>query len=401
MAVGTASPPAARSRRNCRPRAPASPTGRGRRDCGTPPPPHPPPRRPRSTTGGGWARLRHTAYIGGLILTETGLALSTSHRTLTPYLDEPGGSVLVHSDFADGSSSVLPIQFGGLSAVNTSRSGSQQLTNQLSWFSGNNHHRLKLTSELRHDDWSLEQAGNLLGSFVFNQLADLAAGTPAQFSRQFAPVSASGGQIVGSVALGDAWRPNTDLQIVYGVRLDANHYLDRPPSHPAVLAALGVANAAVPHAVVRAGIGVFQNTPGAQLIAQAMTNTGLANGVQQLTCIGPAAPTPDWAGYAADPSTIPTSCANGAPPSFGNAQPNVSLFAPDYAAQRSLRSTLQWAGPVIDKRFMATVTGTWSRNHNQSGTLDLNFAPTVRFTLQGEAGRPVFVQPAEIAGPAH
>lgn len=382
----------------------------------------------RFTNWSGSARLRHTAYIGGLILTETGLALSTSHRTLTPYLDEPGGSVLVHSDFADGSSSVLPIQFGGLSAVNTSRSGSQQLTNQLSWFSGNNHHRLKLTSELRHDDWSLEQAGNLLGSFVFNQLADLAAGTPAQFSRQFAPVSASGGQIVGSVALGDAWRPNTDLQIVYGVRLDANHYLDRPASNPAVLAALGVANAAVPNgtylspriglswtygtasqigaftgaariprAVVRAGIGVFQNTPGAQLIAQAMTNTGLANGVQQLTCIGPAAPTPDWAGYAADPSTIPTSCANGAPPSFGNAQPNVSLFAPDYAAQRSLRSTLQWAGPVIDNRFMATVTGTWSRNNNQSGTLDLNFDPTVRFTLPGEAGRPVFVQPAEIA----
>lgn len=382
----------------------------------------------RFTNWSGSARLRHSAYLGGLILSETGFAVSASHRALTPYLDQAGGSVLVHSDFPDGTSSVLPIQFGGASARNTSRAGSEQLTNQLSWFSGNNRHRLKLTSELRHDDWSLEQAGSLRGTFVFNQLADLAAGTPAQYSRQLAPVTARGGQLVASLALGDAWRPHPDVQLVYGVRLDANRYLDRPAFNPAVRGALGVSNdgvpngislsprlgvswtygtagqigafsgaARIPRAVVRAGIGVFQNTPAAQLIAPAMTNTGLASGVQQLVCVGPAAPTPDWPGYAADPATIPTSCANGAPPSFGNAQPNVSLFAPDYAAQRSVRSTLQWTGPVIDNRFMATVTGTWSRNVNQPGPLDLNFDPTVRFTLPDESGRPVFVSPAGIA----
>jgi hypothetical protein len=45
---------------------------------------------------------------------------------------------------------------------------------------------------------------------------------------------------------------------------------------------------------------------------------------------------------------------------------------------------------------MATVTGTWSLNLNQPGIRDLNFDPTVRFTLADEADRPVFVPPSSI-----
>ena len=61
---------------------------------------------------------------------------------------------------------------------------SWDLTNQLSAFSTNNKHRVKFTSEIRRDDWSLEQGGSLLGTFAFNSLADLAAGQPSSFSRQ-------------------------------------------------------------------------------------------------------------------------------------------------------------------------------------------------------------------------
>jgi len=380
----------------------------------------------RFTNWDGSARLQHTAYLAS-VLTETGLSYSRTHGYLTPYLDQPGGSVLVQSDFTDGTSGEQVIQFGGSSPQSETRTSSLDLTNQLSWFSVDNKHRVRLTSEIRRDGWSAVQASNLLGSFTYNSLADLEAGAPASFTRQLAPVGASGSELVGGLSLGDSYRPTEGVQIVLGARLDANHYLDRPAGDPAVAQALGVPNdhvpdglyvsprigfswvygsgdqisafqgaARVPRGIIRGGVGVFQNTLGAQLPAAAMTATGLASGVQQITCVGDATPTPDWSAYAADPASAPTQCAGGAPPVFSTGAPNVSLIAPGYAAQRSLRTTLQWSGPALGNRVMATVSGTSSWNANQPGMVDLNFDPTVRFTLPEEGNRPVYVQPASI-----
>jgi hypothetical protein len=378
------------------------------------------------TNWAGSARLRHTGYLG-FLLSETGLSLSESHRYLTPYLALPGGNVLVHSDFADGSSGVQVIQFGGATFRSTTSTTSWDLTNQLSWFSANNKHRVKLTSEIRRDGWSLDQSNNLLGTFAFNSLAGLRAGQPVSFTRQLAPVATGGGELVGALSLGDSYRPSPELQIVYGARVDANHYLDRPTLNPVVAPLFGSPNdhvpdgvyvsprigfswvygtneqigafqgaARIPRGIIRGGIGVFQNTPGAQLPSQAMTNTGLASGVQQITCVGSAAPTPNWTAYEADAANIPTQCAGGAGSTFANGVPNVALFAPEYAAQRSVRSTLQWSRPILDNRMMATLTGTYSLNLNQSGFVDLNFNPTARFTLPDEGNRPVFVQDTSI-----
>lgn len=380
----------------------------------------------RSNAWSGSARLKHTAYLGS-VLTETGLSASRSRRWLSPYLALSSGSVLVRSDFDDGTSGVSAIQFGGSAARSTGEATTLDLRNQLSWFSVNNRHRVKLTSELRREGWSQEQASGLLGSFSFNSLADLAAGTPVSFSRQLAPVAASGGLVAGALSLGDSYRPTPDVQIVYGLRLDAARYEDRPAANPAVRQAFGVANdhvpngvylsprigfswvygtapvigaftgaARVPRGVIRGGVGVFQGTPGAQLIAQAMTTTGLPGAVQQLTCVGDAAPTPDWGGWATNPGAIPTQCEGGAPPVQSNAAPNVALIAPDWSPPRSLRSNLQWSRPVLDNRLMATLSGTLSLNVDQPGIRDLNFDPTVRFVLPDEGGRPVFVQRSSI-----
>ncbi|MFI5214531.1 MAG: carboxypeptidase regulatory-like domain-containing protein, partial [Gemmatimonadales bacterium] len=163
------------------------------------------------TNWSGSARLRHTGYLA-FLLSETGLSFSESHRYLTPYLALPGGSVLVQSDFADGTSGVQSIQFGGTQASYGSTTTSWDLTNQLSWFSTDNKHRLKLTSEIRRDGWSLDQASNLLGTFAFNSLADLQNGQPASFTRQLAPVAAQGAELVGALSLGDSYRPKPDIQ---------------------------------------------------------------------------------------------------------------------------------------------------------------------------------------------
>jgi hypothetical protein len=300
--------------------------------------------------------------------------------------------------------------------------------NQLSWFSLNNKHRLKLTSELRHERSTAELATNLYGTFSYNSLADLQANRPASFSRTLSPRERDASQLVAAFSLGDSYRPTRDLQIQYGVRVDANRYLGAPALNGEVERAFGARNDRVPNgvyvsprvgfswtygtaaqigafegafrgprAVVRGGVGLFQNTPGTQLIGNALDNTGLPSAVQQLQCVGPATPVPNWEMYGDDPSRVPDRCADGTTGTvFANSAPNVVLFSDDWAPSRSVRSNLQWNGPVLNNRFSLTVEGTYSLNLNQASFVDLNFAPTRRFALADEGNRPVYAQPTSI-----
>ena len=381
------------------------------------------------TSWRGGLQGRHTTYFGVGILSETSLGLSWSRNYSDPYLSLPGGRVRVNSTFGDGTSGVQMLSFGGSQALNSaSTTTGAQAMNTLSWFSANNKHRLKLTSELRYDGLSQDQTSNLLGTFTFNSLADLSAGRPAQFTRQLTRRQRDVGELVAGLSLGDSWRKSSNFQLQYGVRLDANRFLDEPALNPELETALGVRNdrapsklyvsprvgfswsygqassigafqgaALGPRAVVRGGIGIFQNTPGVGQIGGALDNTGLASGIQQITCVGAAAPTPNWSAFRSNPSSIPDRCADGSTGTvFSDAAPNVSLFSKDYVAPRSLRSNLQWSGPVLENLFSTTIDATYSLNLNQSGFVDLNFNPQQRFALANEGGRPVFVQPTSI-----
>jgi len=380
----------------------------------------------------GWngsLQARHNSYFGFGILEETTVGASASHNFGTPYLALPSGRVIVNSTFDDGTNGLQNLAFGGNQSLNTSQTtNSVGLLNQLSWFSASNKHRLKLTTELRRDAYTSNQTTNLLGTFSYLSLADLAADQPASFTRQLSPRTSGTSQIFGAVSLGDAWRPTNDFQLQYGVRLDGNEFVSDPVLNPVVENIFQVRNdhapnrlyaspragfswtygtapqiasfdgaARIPRAVVRGGVGLFQNTPATTLLGQALDNTGLPNAVQQLNCVGPATPLPDWAQYESDLSTIPTTCADGTSGTvFANSAPNVFLFAKDFAAPRSLRSNLQWNGPVLGNRLMATIEGTYSRNLNQSGFVDLNFNGAPQFALATENGRPVYVKPSSI-----
>ena len=377
----------------------------------------------------GSIQARHNTYFGFGILSETSAGFNESRIYGTPFLSMPGGRVLVNSDFDDGTSGVQNLLFGGSQSSNTSQTNvTAGFMNQLSWFSANNKHRLKLTTELRREAYSSDQTFNRLGTFAFNSLADLASGQPAQFTRQLSPRRRTASQLVGAISLGDAFRINPRVQVQYGVRLDGNRFLADPVLNPEVERAFGVRNDNVPsrlyvsprlgfswsygtapqiagfagaargpRAVVRGGVGVFQNTPGTTSITSALDNTGLPSGIQQLNCVGPAAPVPDWATYASNPGLVPDRCADGTLGTvFANAAPNVTLFSKDFTAPRSLRSNLQWSGPILGNRFSASVDLTYSRNLDQAGPVDLNLDATTRFTLASEGGRPVFVQPTSI-----
>jgi hypothetical protein len=378
------------------------------------------------TNWNGGLQTRHSTYFGVGILSETSAGLSRSRNYGTPYLTEPSGTVRIVSTFPDGTSGLKAVSFGGSPFISTSQTNtSSEFRNQLSWFSASNKHRIKFTTELRRDAFTLNQQNNVLGSFTYNSLADLEAQQPSSFTRQLAPHVRSGSQFIGGMSLGDSYKKSDDIQLQYGIRLDGNRFSSTPEANPDLTQIFGERNDRVPNhlyfsprlgfswaygtapqiagfagavrgprAVVRGGIGLFQNTPNTTLISGAIDNTGLPNALQQVICAGTATPTPDWSGYLSDPSLVPTQCADGSV--FASTVPNVTFFARDYAAPRSVRTNLNWTGPILNNRFSGQVEATYSRNMNQSGFVDLNFSPVVQFTLADESHRPVFVLPTSI-----
>ncbi|HET9986123.1 MAG TPA: carboxypeptidase-like regulatory domain-containing protein [Longimicrobiales bacterium] len=385
------------------------------------------------TAGGehtGWGagvQARHSGYFG-MVLSETSAGLDLSHDSDDPYLDLPGGRVRVSSVFADGGSGVQSLTFGGGQGLGfASRATAATFQNTLSWFDNANKHRIKLATELRFSGNTQEQRSNRLGSFTFNSLEDLEAGRPAWFNRTLSTRRRATGQLGGSLSLGDSYRRTADLQFQYGMRLDASRYTATPAFNPLVESTFGLRNDRVParlvfsprigfswtvgqareiasfagamrgpRAVIRGGIGVFASGAGAGQLGGALDNTGLPGGAQQLVCVGPAVPVPDWAAYARDAAAIPDRCADGTTGTvFADPAPNVTLFAPGFAPPKSVRSNLSWSGSVLDGRFSLHVDGTYSLNLHQPRFVDLNFRPAARFTLADD-GRPVYVEPASI-----
>ena len=380
------------------------------------------------TNWSGGLQARHNGYFG-LILSETSAGVNVQRDYGDPYLDLPSGRVRVNSIFDDGASGVSTLTFGGNQGLSsTSRSTSGTVQNNLSWFDDANKHRIKLTTELQFSGSTQDQSSNLLGSYFYNSLQDLEAGIPASYTRTLSARRRSTGQMTGSVAIGDSWRRTPDVQIQYGIRVDASRFTKTPTYNAAVEETFGRRNDDVPspisvsprigfswtvgqvneiaaftgasrtpRAVVRGGIGVFSNGSSAGQIGSALDNTGLASGTQQINCVGPAVPIPDWTQYASNPSDVPDRCADGTTGTvFSNGAPNVTLFAEDYRPQRTIRSNLSWNGAILDGRFTTNVEGTYSLNLNQQRSFDLNFAPVERFALSDEGDRPVFVQTGSI-----
>jgi hypothetical protein len=380
------------------------------------------------TNWGGGIQARHNGYFG-LILSESNAGINVSRDYGSPYIDIPAGRVRVNSTFDDGGSGVQTLTFGGNQGLSsTSRSLGGTIQNNLSWFDDANKHRIKLTTEVQYNASTQNQAANLLGSFFFNSLEDLEAGLPASYSRTLTARRRSTGQVSGSMAIGDSWRRTQDVQIQYGLRVDASRFTKTPDYNPAVADAFGRRNDRVPtpisvsprvgfswtlgqsqeisafsgasrtpRAVVRGGIGVFSNGSSAGQIGAALDNTGLPSGVQQIFCVGPAVPIPDWTQYASTLAAVPDRCADGTTGSvFSNAAPNVTLFADDFRPQRTVRGNLSWNGSLLDGRFTTNIEGTYSLNFNQQRSVDLNFAPRARFALADELGRPVYVEPTSI-----
>jgi hypothetical protein len=372
--------------------------------------------------------LRHSNYFWFGVLSTTTVGVSAGRNETQPYLRMPSGTVRVSSALEDGTTSIRSLQFGGNPANQSGSNTSFEFLNQMKWYEGNNRHIVTLTTNLRRESYETDQSSNLLGSFVFNSLADLEAGVPASYSRALSPRTREGSQLVGSVALGDAWRPSPTVQVQMGVRLDGNRFLSRPSFNPAIDSVFALRNDRVPNriyasprlgfqwiygtaqqlavvpgaarpprALIQGGIGVFQNLSGAGLIGSALDQTGLPSGAQSMSCVGEAAPVPDWNAYRLNPATIRTECADGSRGTvFATGAPSVALFDSQFRQSRVLRSNIGWGGPILSNRFALGLSLQYQRGLNQSGSIDINFDSTAQFTLDDEGGRPVYATPGAI-----
>ena len=229
--------------------------------------------------------------------------------------------------------------------------------------------------------------------------------------------------------MGDSYRPNSDLQIQYGLRVDGNRFNSEPVLNPSVEQQFGIANDHVPNrfyasprvgfswtygqaaevggfagalrsprAVVRGGVGMFQSTPN---VAGHWCGNGQHGAAERRAAarlrVGVAAPTPDWAAYMSNSGLVPSQCADGTTGTvFSSTAPNVTLFDKNYSAPHSLRSNLNWSGTTLGNRLSTMIDATYSLNLNQASTLDLNFNPAQQFALASEGNRPIYAQATSI-----
>jgi carboxypeptidase family protein len=372
--------------------------------------------------GGVMASL--TSYFGEHWINELRGYVAGQHRDASAFIALPAGRVEVASDLPDGGESVTRLGFGGNGAFpQLTADRSLEAADEISWLPGAATHRFKLGVYVNGTRVDENQSWNQFGTFTFPSLAALAANTPDEFTRTLAPLDRAGTAWTGALYAGDAWRAVPGLYLTYGARVEASRFDGAPPYNPAVDSLFGVRTDRIPSEVhlsprfgftwevagrpdatyttyVRGGIGDFRSPTPTSLYSSALSAPGLADAERVLQCVGPAVPTPDWAGYVQDPSTIPTQCVDTTSTGGGAVapRPNVTVFAPDFTAPRAQRASL---GLVqrFHGNYWVTLEGSYARGVSQYGVRDLNLNTTPRFTLSDEAGRPVYA-PADSIDPS-
>ena len=386
----------------------------------------------------GWLQFTAAKYLPRNTLNETTVSVAGSDDANDPYLGLPSANVLVASQLSDGGVGISNLRAGGSgSGHSDSKTWTTELKNQTTYNTWDRHHSVALTLDGTLDGYSVQQDAGF-GSFFFNSLADFAAGAPASFSRTLTALHTTGTGFNGAIGLGDTYNPNAPQTgpvplgttptakptVQYGVRLEANRLGVRPAYNREVDSLFGVRTDHVPNGVrvtpmigfnwpvfgqfrpngipfgwrgqFSGGVREYRGPIATRSIDPYTRQTGLPSAIQQLYCVGSAAPFPDWQAFEQGESFVPTTCANGsASTPLAQSAPPVSVFARDYTMSDSWRPALN-LNYTINNMFRASVNGTWAINRSMPGLYDLNFKPAARFSLASEGGRPIFVAPTSI-----
>ena len=190
---------------------------------------------------------RDYAGQGRRVLTETRASASGVWTNGDPYQALPAASVLVRSPTLDARSDVTSLSVGGNPFLQSGESRwSAEGGNETSWNARGTHHRFKASLWARGDGLRQDPTGNLLGSYAFNSIADLAAGRPASYSRTLVQPERSGSAWNAAAALAHQWVPSRWFNLLYGLRVESDGFFGTPPKNPALESALGVRTGVAP-----------------------------------------------------------------------------------------------------------------------------------------------------------
>ena len=361
-----------------------------------------------------------SSYLRSGALFTARTAASVDRGTTARALGLPDGRVRVASvGSGTEQGGLTTLAFGGNAGLQSdSRRWTWETGSELQLYpAGYSAHRVRIAGDLRIDGFTDAVAPNALGTFSFNSLADLAANRPSAFSRVSGARIQRGSELNAFLSVGDLWRASEKLQLLYGIRLERNTFASTPPANPDIARDFGArtdrapsGGAVLPRAgftysvgnrggrpigSLRGGTGMFRNLLDPRIIGGPSVLTGLPGGTSQLACVGAGVPSPDWAAYSRDPSSVPTQCAAGVDGIFGDDSPDVRLLEPALEPQLAWRSNLAWASSWHGLGY--SIGGVYSNDRHQPGAMDLNFAGVSRFTVADE-GRLVFVAPSSIVG---
>jgi hypothetical protein len=378
------------------------------------------------------AQLLVDEYVGPMrrVLNETRLAGSVARTATLPYVALPRASVLVRSAGLDPTADVAEVFVGGAASPSTSESRwTAEAGNETDWNAGGHRHRFKALLWGRTDGVRQDGTINGLGSFSYNSIGDLEANHPSAFMRTLSEPARSGTVWNAASALAHQYAPTRYFSVLYGARLDADGFVERPPANPLLDQTLGIRSGAAPTRLhvsprlgftytynrdrtngnsmmvnelgrftrgvtgtIRGGIGDFRDLLRPGLLADASAAAGLPGGYALLSCVGSATPAADWSAFTGV-QAVPSQCADGSGV-LGEQAPSVRLIDPAYDVPHSWRASLEWDTSVGSWLFHAA--GLASLDLSQSGMVDANFSGTERFQLPAEGNRPVYVSTAAI-----
>ena len=380
----------------------------------------------QQTVGG---QLLQSRFIGAgyFTLMQNRLAASQVRERTTPYLALPGATVLARSASDAASNDVVALQLGGNPFMATDDTRwTVEGANEMVWNAQGRKHRFKTSVWARGDGLTQEGQPNALGSYTFQSLADFAANRPASYQRTLTQPTRSATAYNGALAFSHQWNPNRWFSLLSGARVEGNTFGEAPPENSALEQALGVRTGVAPRRVhvsprvgfsytysrsrengngqmstntgswyrntmgiVRGGIGEFRDLYRPGTLADAMVGAGIAGSTLSLSCVGATVPAPNWSGFAAGTTPLPSSCLDGTG-NLTERAPAVTLVDPSFDVPRSWRASLGWASSM--KGWMLKLDGLASYDLSQPSTVDANFRGATVFNLAGENGRPMYVQ---------
>jgi hypothetical protein len=394
----------------------------------------------------GRVQVRGSTYVAGFVDDLTTYFNASSNQS-SPYLGLPAGNVLVGTQYFDGRTSLASLRFGGGSSESHSNTTEVNVKNQLSWLAHDGYERLSFGQQVILNWNTSLQAFNTLGTFGYQNLADLTANQPESFTRTLDATEESNHYVSGALWLANTWKASKVISLQGGLRLTGTHFGTTPAYNPAVDSIFGHRTDQVPTDVgleprlgfawfikqrpprtfkdatgqtrtiaymdgdftapdyltaprgnVGAGIsfigsvGAYRGVIPPNRVAALVDRTGLPGAARTLTCVGDATPIPDW-------STVNgadfSSCLDGSTPVFSANQPTVSLIDPSTRAPVDWKLSLGLTG-LYAGSWGATTSILVLHEINTESRVDLNLRDIIGFTLADEANRPVYVTPGQI-----